>query len=203
MKIKRLVLGTENPAKLQEWSKLLKNTVPTIGISQLGKLPEPDESGETFEKNAREKAIHYAKITGEYVFSDDGGYEVEALDGAPGPRSRRILPGGEEGTDDELINYVLEKLEDIPTNKRGVSLTSAVALSDPRGNIIFEDKASLKGVVAKKIGPILIPGYPFRSIHYIPAVAKTFAEFTKEEHEKYNHKKKIAERLTKFLLEYK
>lgn len=196
-------MGTGNPGKLQEWKKFLKGKIPVVSISELGKFPEPKETGQTFQENARQKAIYYAKLTGEYVFSDDGGYEVDVLGGAPGPRSRRILPGGKKGTDKDLIDYILKKTKGLPPKERGVSLTSAVALSSPRGKIIFEDKKSLKGLVSKKPGPKLIAGYPFRSIHYFPKLNKTYAEFTKKEHEKYNHKRKIAERLAKFLLEYK
>ena len=79
----------------------------------------------------------------------------------------------------------------------------AAALSDPKGNIIFEDTESFAGIVSEKPGPVLINGYPFRSIHFIPELGKTYAELTDNEHSVYNHKKPIAERLAKFLLEYK
>lgn len=201
MRIKRLVLGTGNPGKLQEWNKLLEKVIFLVGISEFGHLPKPKENGRTFEENARQKATHYAKFTHEYVFSEDGGYEVDALGGAPGPRSRRILPGGKEGTDEELINYILRKLEGLPKEKRGVKLTVAAAVSSPKGKIIFEDRASISGIVTRKPGPVKIEGYPFRSIHFLPKPGKTYAELTEEEHEKYNHKRQIAERLANFLLE--
>lgn len=201
MRIGRLVLGTNNPGKLKEWARILEQTVKVIGPSEFGELPEPQEGGSTFEENARQKAIHYAKLTGEYVLSEDGGYEVDALGGAPGVRSRRILPGGREGTDQELIDYVLEKLEGLPPEGRTVNLTVAAALADPDGNIIYEDRERFQGIVSERPGSVMIPGYPFRSIHYIPELGKTYAELTDEEHEKYSHKRKIAKRLIDFLNE--
>ncbi len=200
--IKRLVIGSTNPAKVNEWSKLIKR-VNVIGVSKLGSFPEPKEQGKTFEENAVIKARHYAKLTGEYVFSEDGGYEVDALGGAPGVKSRRILPGGKDGTDDELINFVLKKMKGLPSSKRSVKLSFAAAVSDPKGNIIYEDNGSFAGIVAGKPGPVRIEGYPFRTIHFIPRLGKTYAELTEEEHEKFNHKKPVARRLEKFLLEYK
>ena len=200
--IKRLVIGSTNPAKVNEWSKLLKG-VKVIGISGLGSFSEPKEHGKSFEENAVIKARHYAKLTGEYVFSEDGGYEVDALGGAPGVKSRRILPGEKDGTDRELISFVLNKLKGFPKEKRGVSLSFAAALSDPKGRIIYKDFGSFRGIVMKKPGPILIPGYPFRTIHLIPELGKTYAELIEEEHEKYNHKKPVAERLNEFLLKYR
>lgn len=200
--INRLVIGSTNPAKVNEWSKLIKG-IGVIGVSKLGSFPEPKEQGKTFEENAVIKARHYAKLTGEYVFSEDGGYEVDALGGAPGVKSRRILPGGKDGTDDDLINFVLKKLKGLPSKKRTVSLSFAAAVSDPKGNVIFEDKNSFVGIVTEKPGPVKIEGYPFRTIHFIPKLGKTYAELTDEEHEKYNHKISVARRLMKFLLEYK
>jgi XTP/dITP diphosphohydrolase len=203
MKLKRLVLGSSNPAKLKEWSRLLDNHLKIVSIKELEDIPDPFELGETFEENARLKAAYYAKRIKEYVLSEDGGYEVDALGGAPGVKSRRILPGDKEGTDKELIDYILGKLKGVPQKERTVRLTTAVVVSDPIGNIIFEDKGSFSGVVTEKVGPVLIQGYPFRSIHFIPELGKTYAELTEKEHNKYNHKRKIADKLTKFLLEYK
>ncbi|KKT66641.1 MAG: Non-canonical purine NTP pyrophosphatase [Candidatus Curtissbacteria bacterium GW2011_GWC1_44_33] len=202
MKIKRLVIGSTNPAKINEWKKLLRG-FPVISLAELGNFPEPHESGKTFGENARLKASHYAKLTGEFVLSDDGGYEVDALGGLPGVNSRRILPGGKDGTDADLINFVLEKLKGIPSKKRTVSLSFVAAVSDPKGNVIFEDKNSFVGIVTKKPGPVKIEGYPFRTIHFIPKLGKTYAQLNEEEHEKYNHKAPVARRLKKFLLEYK
>jgi XTP/dITP diphosphohydrolase len=202
MRIKRLVIGSTNPAKVKEWSKLIKG-VEVVGISELGSFPKPKEQGKTFEENAVLKAKHYARLTGEYVFSEDGGYEVDALGGAPGVKSRRILPGGKDGTDQELIDYVLKKLQGVALKKRMVKLSFAAAVSDPKGRIIFEGSNSFAGIVSKKPGPVRIDGYPFRSIHFIPKLGKTYAELTDDEHEIYNHKASVGRRLIKFLLEYK
>ena len=202
MIINKLFLGTSNPAKIDEWTMLLREEIPELEVKNVGNLQEPEETGETFEENARQKAIHYAVLTNQYVFSEDGGYEVDALGGAPGPRSRRILPGGKEGTDEDLINYILKKLEGLPNDKRGVKLTVAVAVSNPKGEIIFEDSAGISGIVTQKPGPVRIEGYPFRTIHFLPNLGKTYAQLTEKEHNKYNHKKRIADKLTKFLLEY-
>lgn len=202
MRIERITLGTGNPAKVKEWSNLLSGKFKVVSVNDLGNFEDPKETGETFVENARQKAMHYAELTKDFVLSEDGGYEIDALAGAPGVKSRRILPGDKEGTDDELIYHVLKKVEGLPEEKRGVSLTCAAALISPDGEVLFEDKESLRGIIANKIGPVIIEGYPFRSIHYLPEAGKTYAELSGEEYDRHNHKKKIARRLTKFLLEY-
>lgn len=204
MSIERLVLGTKNPAKIQEWKKMIGEFDPemeVVEISDIGDFPDAVEDGNTFQENAKKKAKHFAVLSREYVFADDGGYEIDALGGAPGVQSKRILPGGEEGTDEELISFVLKKMESIPMDKRGVSLTSAVALSDPEGKIIFQEKMSSSGLVSVKRGPVRVPGYPFREIHFVPEYDKTYAELDEEERKVHSHKRPVAERLVIFLLE--
>lgn len=202
MLIKRLVLGTTNPGKIAEWKLILSRLTSVMAITDLGNWLPPPETGLTFADNAKLKAVYYAKLTGEYVLADDGGYEIDILGGWPGVNSRRILPGGQEGTDQDLIDQVLIKMKGVPPDKRTVKLTAVVALADPKGKIIYEDRASLAGVVAKTPGPVVIPGYPFRSIHYIPKLGKTYAELIPEEHRRFSHRRKLAHRLTKFLIKY-
>ena len=201
MKIKRLVLGTTNPAKLKEWSKLLKETIPVISVSELGGIPEPEEKGSSFAEIAKKKVLHYAKHTGEYVLSEDGGFEIDALGGLPGIKSRRILPGDREGTDKELIDYVIKKLKGVPLEKRTARLVVHVVIADPEGNIIYEDKGTIKGVIPQKPAASFTPGYPYRATFYIKEAGKTFAEFDAKEHKKFSHRVPIARRLAKFLLE--
>ena len=201
MKIKRLVLGTTNPAKLKEWSEFLKETIPVISVSELGGIPEPEENGSSFAEIAKEKVLHYAKHTGEYVLSEDGGFEIDALGGLPGIKSRRILPGDKEGTDKELIDYVIKELKGVPLEKRTARLVVHVVIADPEGNIIYEDKGTIEGVVLQKPAASFAPGYPYRAIFYIKEAGKFFAEFNAKEHKKFNHRVPIARRLAKFLLE--
>ena len=199
MRIERIVLGTSNPAKVDEWTKLLQEEIPGLEVKAAVKLPEPNETGETFEENAVLKAIHYAKLTGDFALADDGGFEIDAFDGAPGVKSKRILPGEREATDKEQIEYVINKMEGMPQEKRGTRFTTAVAVSAPDGKIIYEDRESLEGYVPEKAGKKLIKGYSYRSLLYLPELGKTYAELNEEEHNEHSHKRKIVKRLAKFL----
>lgn len=199
MKLKRLVLGTSNPAKIDEWTMLLREEIPGLEVKAAEKMPEPNETGETFEENAVLKAIHYAKLTGDFVLADDGGFEIDAFGGAPGVKSKRILPGEREATDEEQIAYIIDKMRGLPLEKRGTKFTSAVAISEPNGRIIFKDIESLEGYVPEEPGKTLIKGYSYRTILYFPVLGKTYAEFTEDEHHKYSHKRKIVKRFAHFL----
>lgn len=87
MKLKpgeRLVLATHNAGKLKEFRQLMAPFgVEIVSAGELG-LPEPEETGTTFEDNAYTKAFAAAKASGLVALSDDSGLCVDALDGAPG-----------------------------------------------------------------------------------------------------------------------
>ena len=203
MAIERIVIGSKNVGKVDEWFRLFREFgIKAKSLNDFGDIKIPEETGSTFAENARLKASSYAKQIHEYVFAEDGGYEIDYLRGWPGVKSRRILPGDKEATDREIIDIVLERMKGVPREKRTVKLTSAEALSDRDGKIIFEDTAHSAGIITEKLGPVLIPGYPFRTIHYLPELGKTYAELTPEELKAHSHKRPVAKKLAEFLLKY-
>ena len=93
----KLLVATSNPHKLEEIAAVLTPLgVEVIGLGDLDgpPPPEPVEDGDTFEANARIKAIAYARATGRSCLADDSGLEVDALDGAPGVHSARYAGVG-------------------------------------------------------------------------------------------------------------
>ena len=80
----KLVLASHNPGKLREITELLAPFgVEVVSAGALG-LPEPDETEDSFEGNARIKALAAAVASGLPALSDDSGFCVAALGGAPG-----------------------------------------------------------------------------------------------------------------------
>src|SRR3954470_19909778 len=85
----RLVVASHNPGKVVEIEALLvRFGVTTLGAAALG-LPEPEETGDTFEANAELKARAAAERSGILSLADDSGLVVPALGGAPGIYSAR------------------------------------------------------------------------------------------------------------------
>jgi XTP/dITP diphosphohydrolase len=85
----RLVIATHNPGKLREMRELLLPFgVMAVSAGELG-LGEPEETGASFEENARIKAEAAAAAAHIPAFSDDSGLVVDALGGAPGIHSAR------------------------------------------------------------------------------------------------------------------
>jgi len=85
----KLVIASHNEGKVREISALLASfKVDVVSAGSLG-LPEPDETGETFQENAELKALAAAKASGFPSLADDSGLCVTALSGAPGIHSAR------------------------------------------------------------------------------------------------------------------
>jgi len=108
-----LYCATGNPGKLREFRLAAGagwEIVPLTGI------PPCEETGESFEENAIQKAIYYSRHAPGLLFAEDSGLEVYALGGAPGIYSARFA--GQAAGDRDNNNLLLEKL-------RGVSDRSA------------------------------------------------------------------------------
>ena len=144
-----LLLASQNPGKLNEM-RLLVEGLPfrVLGPRDLGIHEAPDETGETFLENATIKALHYARLSGLLTVADDSGLSVDALGGAPGLYSSRF--GGEGASDLDRNLLLLEKLRDVPRERRGARFTSAVAAAR-EGEVLFEAQESVEGTIADEM----------------------------------------------------
>lgn len=81
---RRIVVASHNKGKLEEIAALIgPYGFEAKSAADYG-LPEPAETGTTFEQNAYIKAFAAAAATGLPALSDDSGLEIDALDGQPG-----------------------------------------------------------------------------------------------------------------------
>ena len=184
----KILIGTKNPGKYKEFETYIKKFGhETISLTDLGIDTDVEETGETFLENALLKARFFCQASNMPALSDDSGIEIDALNGEPGVKSRRW--NGTTMTDQELIDYTLERLKDTPENKRTAKLTSTVVLVFPDGRELIGTSSSEGIITDRPITPI-IPGYPFRSIFYVPQFKKVLGELTPEQHEQIHHRVK-------------
>ena len=86
----KLLIATGNPGKMREYAGLLRDApFQLVSLADLGINHEVEETGETFEENARLKASEYGSLSGILTLADDSGLEVDALGGEPGVLSAR------------------------------------------------------------------------------------------------------------------
>jgi len=104
-----LFLASSNPGKLREFREAAAARGITVeALPRLAQLPVCVEDGTTFEENARKKAIHYSRNSPGWVFADDSGICVDALDGAPGIYSARFA--GPQATDEQNNQRLLDNI---------------------------------------------------------------------------------------------
>jgi XTP/dITP diphosphohydrolase len=130
---RRLLVATRSRHKLGELRDLLDmgRDVELVGPDDVGIEGEPDETGLTFETNARIKARYYASRSGLPTLADDSGLEVDALGGAPGVFTRRYA--GPEATDQENNAKLLRELAGLDPGRRGARYVCVLALALPGG----------------------------------------------------------------------
>ena len=186
-KISKIILATHNEGKIVEYKVLVKDyPFEFIALSDLAIEAEPEEDGKTFEENAVKKAEFYSQFSDLPVLAEDGGIEIDYLRGEPGVFSRRWL--GYKATDEELISMTLEKLKGVPEEKRGAQFRVALALRlDDKNTLISE--GVLRGLITEKPSEKIIPGFPFRSLFYVPDLGRVLGELAMEEEAKIAHRR--------------
>ncbi len=186
----KLLIGTKNPGKAREFSEFLGASFECVSLKDFPGAPDVEENGTTFEENAWLKAKAYYEFTKMPVVTDDGGLEIDILNGEPGVLSRRWP--GYEATDQELIALTLEKLKGIPPADRGAQLRIALVFYD--GVRTVTASGVIRGEITEEAGSFEA-GYPFRAIFWVPQFQKLYSALSHEEHDMINHRKKACEEL--------
>ncbi len=126
----RLLVATFNPGKARELARLISPAgVAIVTPGEVGVARPYEETGSTYEENARGKAVHYATLAGLPALADDSGLEVEALGGRPGPLSARY--GGEALDDPGRCRRLLQELAGLPESRRAARYVAVAALARP------------------------------------------------------------------------
>ena len=126
----RLLIATRSAHKLAELRDLLQlERAELVSLDDLDMEGDVDETGSTFEANARLKARQGARATGLPTLADDSGLEVAALHGGPGVRTRRYA--GEYATDEDNNTKLLAALAGLPAGRRTARYVCVLALALP------------------------------------------------------------------------
>lgn len=188
--MQKILIGTGNKAKMATYKRLLDGFNLKLVSSKDLKIEEPEEIGDTFEKTAIDKATYYYGKSGLPTIVDDGGFEIEALNGEPGVRSKRWI--GREMTDEEIIAEVIKRMKG--KNDRSAKHSIVIAVATPFG--VVTSSSEIAGVVAEKPSDKRISGFPYRSVLFLPNYNKYWADLSDEEEEILNHRKHAIEKIT-------
>ena len=145
--------------------------VELITLAGWPELAAPEETGSTFEENARAKARYYAAATGELTVAEDSGLEIDALDGAPGVESARY--GGVDSAYPEKFAMIYDALRRRGATDSPARFVCAVALARG-GEILFETRGTVEGRIAAQ--PRGTGGFGYDPIFFYPPYGQTLAE---------------------------
>lgn len=185
----RFVVATHNRKKLEELSRILSALdIEAVTGDQIGVvLSEPDETGVTFEENARIKAESACRETGLPAVADDSGLMVDALDGAPGVHSARYAGTG--ASDADRNAKLLNALKDTPKERRTAKFVSVICCVFPDGDVVTA-RGECPGRIA--YAPRGEDGFGYDPLFIVdgglPGAGKTFAELTGEEKDAVSHR---------------
>lgn len=184
--MKEIVIASGNAGKIKEAQEIL-NEYKIIPMKEFGINIDVEENEETFEGNAIKKAEAIAKhLNGKICIADDSGIEIEYLNGFPGVHTKRW----HTGTDRERNLAIIEKLKDVPKEKRKIKFVTAVALSDGKNTI--SATAVIEGYVAENVRGE--NGFGFDEIFELEN-GKTLAEISQDEKNEISARKKALEAL--------
>jgi XTP/dITP diphosphohydrolase len=190
--MRALLIATTNPAKLAEYRLLLRDLeLDLLSLADVGITEMPEESGTTFEENARIKARFYFARVHTATLADDGGLEIDALGGEPGVRSHRWLNSGRDDSDQALVNEVMRRMKDVPAGRRSARLRAATALIYDDGGQVCERvaEAAIEGVIAERAYPLLREGFPYRAVLFMPERNCFVGELGDEEEAKISQRR--------------
>ncbi len=198
--LKYLMVATGNKGKAKEIAEILAPFGVTIKtLADVDDPPEIVEDGDTFEANARKKAVEVFERYGIPVLADDSGLVVDALDGAPGVFSARY--SGKESTDEKNNAKLLAELERVgattPESRKARFVCAMVFVSDEGELVSF---GTVEGQIALK--PSGTNGFGYDPLFFIPEKGRTAAELAPEEKNAISHRGKALRAMVEKLKEF-
>jgi len=196
--MRKLLIATRNAGKLAEYRRLLAGLpFELVYLPEVNITDEIDETGETLRENAVLKAQAYARQSGLLTLADDSGLEVTALDGAPGVRSARF--SGPGATDARNIEFLLQRLADVPPGQRQACFRCVIAIVDPEGRTMVAEGECWGEIIQAPRGT---HGFGYDPVFYIPESGKTMAELPPAVKNQISHRAAAAREARAILIQW-
>jgi XTP/dITP diphosphohydrolase len=182
----RLALATRNDHKIREILEICRDwPVEWVTANDPGTTTWPDveETGETYLDNALLKAKAVSEALGIPAVADDSGIEVDALDGAPGPRSARFA--GPHATDTENLLLLIDRIREVPPDGRTARYRAVAACAWPDGRVMTAEGTCEGSLILEPRGS---GGFGYDPIFVPEGDARTMAELSPEEKHAISHR---------------
>jgi XTP/dITP diphosphohydrolase len=175
--MRTLLVATTNPGKLREIRQLMTGVpIRLLSLADLPAIEEPEETGTTFEENARLKAHYYSARSGLWTVAEDSGLVIDGLGGEPGVKSARFLAA--DATYPERFAEIYRRLDARGDVSRTARFVAALA-SVEDGKVVYETTGIVEGTIAA--APRGSGGFGYDPIFFCQPYARTLAEVSEAE----------------------
>jgi XTP/dITP diphosphohydrolase len=201
----KLLVATRSAGKTREIRELFGGLPFELSFPAdllLEPLPEEDdlERSTSYAENAVAKARYFAARAGLPTVADDSGIEVEALGGAPGPRSARWAGSHGGGAEADAANNarLLEQLREVPAAGRAARYRCVVAFLATPGGAPEIVEATCDGTILT--APRGAGGFGYDPLFFSPELQMTFGEAPPAAKHRVSHRGRAFRALIEVLL---
>ncbi|MQR88564.1 XTP/dITP diphosphatase [Bacillus megaterium] len=189
--MREIIIATKNAGKVKDFETLFSpKGFKVKSLLDFPKIEDVEETGVTFAENATLKAEAISSALNTPVIADDSGLAIDALNGGPGVYSARYA--GESKDDNANIEKVLQKLNDVPFEKRTARFHCALAIAVPGKRTEIVEGTCEGHILEEKRGE---NGFGYDPIFFIEKWRCSMAELTKEQKNQISHRANALKKL--------
>ncbi|MED4282405.1 XTP/dITP diphosphatase [Priestia megaterium] len=189
--MREIIIATKNAGKVKDFETLFSpKGFKVKSLLDFPEIEDVEETGVTFAENATLKAEAISSALNKPVIADDSGLAIDALNGEPGVYSARYA--GENKDDNANIEKVLQKLNDVPFEKRTARFHCALAIAVPEKRTEIVEGACEGHILEEKRGE---NGFGYDPIFFVEKWRCSMAELTKEQKNQISHRANALKKL--------
>jgi XTP/dITP diphosphohydrolase len=191
--MRRIIFASGNNGKVDEVRYIMSDLdLNILSLSDIDFTGNIEETGSTFEENAKIKAEEVYRRYKLPTIADDSGLVIEQLNGEPGIYSARY--SGEDATDEKNNQKLIGKLKELNKPHKAKFVCAAVYYF---GADFIEAKGEVEGVIIKQ--PRGTNGFGYDPLFLPDGYDKTIAELPTEIKNKISHRYRAFNQLKKYL----
>lgn len=195
----KIILSTRNRSKIDQIkASFVGLNIVVLSLDEAGIQGDAVEDGTTLKENALKKALFASKQSRKWAIADDTGFFIDALNGEPGVRAARWA--GEGLKVEDIMNFTLQKIKNVPPENRTATFTTAAAVVSPDGEQ-HSFKGSVRGKILTEPRTVCQPNMPYSAIFVPDGQEKVWAEMSIEEWNAISHRGKAFREMRNFFIQ--